>query len=51
MATNPKRGPFHERSPAAILKRTVRGMLPYKTRRGAEALERLQVIILIFVQI
>merc|ERR1739848_235249 len=33
-ATNPKDGPFHHRSPAAMLKRMVRGMLPNKTGRG-----------------
>merc|ERR1712053_61946 len=32
--TNPKDGPFHHRSPAAVLKRMIRGMLPNKTGRG-----------------
>jgi large subunit ribosomal protein L13Ae len=41
--SNPRRGPFHHRSPANIFLRKVRGMLPYKTRRGMEALERIQV--------
>eukprot|EP01098_Paradermamoeba_levis_P015295 TRINITY_DN767_c0_g1_i1.p1 TRINITY_DN767_c0_g1~~TRINITY_DN767_c0_g1_i1.p1 ORF type:complete len:201 (+),score=71.30 TRINITY_DN767_c0_g1_i1:115-717(+) len=40
---NPKRGPFHFRAPSKILWRTVRGMLPHKTKRGAEALKRLKV--------
>merc|ERR1712080_177195 len=40
-ATNPKDGPFHHRSPAAILKRMVRGMLPNKTGRGTKAFDRL----------
>jgi len=41
--TNPRRGPFHFRSPARILWRTIRGMVPHKTKRGAAALDRLQV--------
>ena len=40
--TNPKRGPIHYRSPARMLWRTVRGMLPHKTNRGQQALARLQ---------
>lgn len=40
--TNPKRGPIHFRSPARMFWRTVRGMLPHKTQRGAQALGRLQ---------
>ena len=43
MNTNPKRGPFHYRSPARIFWRTVRGMIPHKTFRGKQALARLQV--------
>ncbi|KAH8047045.1 hypothetical protein JL721_12257 [Aureococcus anophagefferens] len=31
--TNPKQGPIHYRSPARMLWRTVRGMLPHKTHR------------------
>merc|ERR1719198_502840 len=42
MNTNPKKGPIHYRSPARILWRTVRGMIPHKTKRGAAALERLK---------
>jgi len=41
--TNPKRGPFHFRAPSKILWRTIRGMLPHKLHRGAEALDRLKV--------
>ncbi|CAK8671460.1 large ribosomal subunit protein uL13-like [Clavelina lepadiformis] len=41
--TNPSRGPFHFRSPSKILWRTIRGMLPHKLKRGAEALDRLKV--------
>merc|ERR1712151_1407316 len=40
--TNPKRGPFHERSPAKVFKRCVRGMLPKKCKRGYCALARLK---------
>merc|ERR1712167_547533 len=29
MSTNPRRGPFHQRAPADILMRTIRGMLPH----------------------
>lgn len=43
MNTNPTRGPFHFRAPSRIFWRTVRGMLPHKTKRGAAALERLRV--------
>nr|AGH70161.1 60S ribosomal protein L13a [Placozoa sp. H4] len=39
---NPKRGPFHFRAPSRILWRTVRGMVPHKTKRGEEALNRLK---------
>ena len=41
--TNRARGPFHFRAPSKILWRAIRGMLPHKTRRGAEALARLKV--------
>lgn len=43
VVTNPRRGAFHFRAPARIFWRTVRGMLPHKTSRGAAALERLKV--------
>ena len=42
MNTNPTRGPFHFRAPARILWRTLRGMIPHKTDRGAKALDRLK---------
>lgn len=42
MATNPKKGPIHYRAPARIFWRTVRGMLPHKSPRGAAALARLR---------
>ncbi|EDQ85865.1 uncharacterized protein MONBRDRAFT_34035 [Monosiga brevicollis MX1] len=40
---NPARGPFHFRAPSRIFWRVVRGMVPHKTPRGAEALKRLKV--------
>jgi len=43
MNTNPRRGPFHYRAPGRILWRTIRGMIPHKTKRGAAALDRLKV--------
>ena len=36
-------GPFHYRAPSRIFYRTVRGMIPHKTARGAAAMERLKV--------
>merc|ERR1712217_129949 len=42
MNSNPKQGPLHYRSPAKILWRTIRGMVPHKTARGAAALDRLK---------
>jgi large subunit ribosomal protein L13Ae len=42
MNSNPRRGPYHHRSPAKILWRCIRGMVPHKTPRGAAALDRLK---------
>lgn len=42
---HPGRGPLHPRRPDRIIKRAVRGMLPYKQPRGREALKRLTVYI------
>jgi large subunit ribosomal protein L13Ae len=39
--SNPKKGPFHHRSPSDVFCRVVRGMLPYYTKRGHAALRRL----------
>ena len=36
-------GPFHYRAPSRIFYKTVRGMIPHKTPRGAAAMERLKV--------
>ncbi len=38
----PRKGPFFPKHPARILKRTIRGMLPYKKPRGEEALSRVK---------
>lgn len=40
---SPGKGPHFPRPPDRILRRTVRGMLPYKRGRGREALGRLRV--------
>lgn len=36
-------GPFHFRAPSRIFYKTVRGMIPHKTARGAAAMQRLKV--------
>lgn len=41
--SNPLKGPFHPRETDKILKRTIRGMLPYNKSRGKEAYHRLAV--------
>ena len=41
----PKRGPFHYRRPDRILRKTVRGMLPFKQPKGKIALKKLRVFI------
>jgi large subunit ribosomal protein L13 len=38
-------GPFFPRRPDHIVKRTIRGMLPYKRSRGAEAFRRVKVYV------
>ncbi len=40
---NPHHGPFYPKTPTGILKRSVRGMLPYKKTKGREALKRLTI--------
>jgi large subunit ribosomal protein L13 len=39
----PERGPFHYRRPDRMLKKTVRGMLPYQQPKGKNAFKRLKV--------
>ena len=41
---NPARGVYHYRAPSKIFWRTVRGMMPHKTRRGDQALDNLRVV-------
>ena len=43
MATKPSKGPYHFRAPSKCLFKVVRGMIPHKTKRGMEALDRLKV--------
>ncbi len=38
----PRRGPFHYRRPDRYIRKTVRGMLPYKQPKGKSAYKRLQ---------
>ena len=42
LATNHSKGHIHYRAPSKLLWRTIRGMLPHKTTRGALALDRLK---------
>ena len=42
MNSNPKMGQFHYRAPGKMFWRTIRGMVPHKTARGAAALDRLK---------
>merc|ERR1712002_1042409 len=42
--TNPKKGPIHFRSPAKMVWRVIRGMLPHKLERGKQAMDRLKVV-------
>lgn len=39
---NPLRGPFHYRKPDRFVRRSIRGMLPYKKPRGKDAFHRLK---------
>jgi large subunit ribosomal protein L13 len=40
---NPHHGPFYPRQPEAIVRRTVRGMMPYKTTKGRTAMKKLHI--------
>ena len=42
MNSNPKMGQFHYRAPSKMFWRSIRGMVPHKTARGAAALDRLK---------
>jgi len=41
--TNPRKGPFHPKRPEELVRRTVRGMLPFDKPRGRGAYDRLRV--------
>lgn len=40
--TLPLKGPYIHRSPDRLLRRKIRGMLPYKQEKGAKAFERIK---------
>ncbi len=40
---NPRKGPHYPKDPERIIKRAVRGMLPYRKPKGKDALKRLRV--------
>ena len=40
---HPRKGPFHQRRPDRIVRRTIRGMLPRKKPKGMQAFKRLRV--------
>jgi large subunit ribosomal protein L13 len=42
---HPRKGPYFPKMPDRILKRTIRGMLPYQQEKGREALKRVKVYI------
>ena len=42
---SPGRGPFHYRRPDKILRKTIRGMLPFKQPKGKTAFRKLKVFI------
>jgi large subunit ribosomal protein L13 len=42
---HPGKGPFHPRRPDQIVRRTIRGMLPHRQPRGADALRQLRVFL------
>ncbi|TFG27807.1 50S ribosomal protein L13 [Candidatus Thorarchaeota archaeon] len=44
-SSNPRRGPFHDRRPDKLVRRMIRGMLPWPTPRGKDAYKRIQVFI------
>merc|ERR1712199_39343 len=45
MNTNPKKGPFHHRSPADMFLRVMRGMLPHKQYRGSAAFQPIKCVV------
>jgi large subunit ribosomal protein L13 len=43
--TNPRRGPFHPRTPENIIKRSIRGMIPHRQYKGKSAYSKLKVFV------
>merc|ERR1712144_88861 len=44
MNTNPRKGPFHHKSPSDMFMRVVRGMLPHVWYRGSAAFQRVKCV-------
>jgi large subunit ribosomal protein L13 len=44
-SSNPRRGPFHNRRPDMMVRRMIRGMLPWPKPRGKAAYKRIKVFI------
>merc|ERR1711912_186158 len=44
MNTNPRKGPFHHKSPSDMFMRVVRGMLPHVWYRGSAAFQRVKAV-------
>ena len=42
---HPRKGPFHNRRPEQIVRRTIRGMLPRRKPKGQQAFKRLRVFV------
>ncbi|RLI88439.1 MAG: 50S ribosomal protein L13 [Candidatus Altiarchaeales archaeon] len=42
---NPRKGPFHQKRPDRFVRRSIRGMLPWRKSRGREAFKRVMVYI------
>ena len=42
---NPRKGPFHQRRPDKMVRKIIRGMLPWPRPRGRDALKRIHVFI------
>jgi large subunit ribosomal protein L13 len=40
---HPRKGPYHPRRPDRVVRRTIRGMLPYRKPKGKQAYKRLRV--------
>lgn len=42
---DPTRGPYFPKTPSGIVKRSIRGMIPYHKQRGKAALKRLRIFV------